>query len=268
MTPFHKSYNKANVVEEYKKRFQQILEYTMPNANILGEDDEETDTPDDAEGMPTNDMNNSMGDTPDMGETSNMNTTPDMGGEAMPSDSMDGTDNLTSNFNPEGGNMETPMDNNMAVDTMQPEDEVVDITELTDAQEETQEEIESFDKKFVKAIKAIENIEALIAKNNSKINDKIAEIEYELKKRNPTSAEKMSNRQSISYPYTISPSEYWSEKEKNSNYSTEDDKNGVEQEQFTITKGDINGATDWKSISDSLDNDLLYNQTLDKILKL
>ena len=52
--------------------------------------------------------------------------------------------------NPDGGDP-----NAMGgMDTMQPDDEVVDITELTDAQEATQEELESFDSKFTKAIKA------------------------------------------------------------------------------------------------------------------
>lgn len=184
-----------------------------------------------------------------------------------------GEEDLTSGFNPEGGDMQDPNmmggDPNAigGVDTMQPDDEVVDITELTDAQEATQEELESFDSKFTKAIKAIEKIEAMINTNNKNIADKISEIESEMKRRNPTPMEKLSNRAANSYPFNVSPKEYWDEKEKNSNYSADDDNNGKGQEQYTITVGDINNANDWKTISDSLDDDLLYNQTLNNILK-
>ena len=103
--------------------------------------------------------------------------------------------------------------------------------------------------------------------NNKNIADKISEIEVEMKKRNPTPMEKLSNRAANSYPFNVSPKEYWDDKEKNSNYSADDDNNGREQEQYTITVGDINNANDWKTISDSLDDDLLYNQTLNNILK-
>lgn len=290
---FHNTYNKQNIVEEYKKRFQQILEYTSPQSDLqeAGEDmpsDGNEEGGPDAMGDGTDmagDPNAMGGNTGDMGGDPNMmGGDPNaMGGDPnMMGDPNNGGDDLTSGFNPQGvdGNSEdmggdpnmmgdpNAMGGDMPVDTMQPEDEVVDITELTDAQEETQEDIEKFDKKFVKAIKAIENIETLINKNNDAINSKIAEIEQEMKKRNPTPMEKLSNRAANSYPFNISPEDYWEEKEKNSNYSTENDNNGVGQEQYTITGADINGATDWKNISDSLSDDILYNQTLNNILKL
>ena len=237
---FHNTYNKELVVEEYKKRFQQILEYTSAGGFDLSEADDEQA----ADEQPMEDDS--------------------MGGEQMPG--MGGEQ-------PMGGDMQVPNmmggdPNTMGgMDTMQPDDEVVDITELTDAQEATQEELESFDSKFTKAIKAIEKIEAMINTNNKNIADKISEIEAEMKKRNPTPMEKLSNRAANSYPFNVSPKEYWDEKEKNSNYSADDDNNGRDQEQYTITVGDINNANDWKTISDSLDDDLLYNQTLNNILK-
>ena len=261
---FHNTYNKKNIVEEYKKRFQQILEYTMPGSNIIDEEptnDNIDPNVNDNMGM---DTDASMGDDPNV-----MNGDMDMNPNTMDSDmgTPEGGEDLTSGFNPQGINDPNTMGSDMGMDTMQPDDEVVDITDLTDAQEETQEDIEKFDVKFTKAIKAIQNIETLINKNNEKIDAKIAEIENEIKRRNPTATEKMSNRQSVSYPYTISPDEYWKEKERTSNYSTEDDNNGKEQEQYVITNADINGAMDWKNISDSLNDDFLYNQTLNKIVK-
>ena len=278
---FHNTYNKKNIVEEYKKRFQQILEYTMPGSNILDEEGEESveDGNNMNPNVTGNDMNTDagapMGEDPNAMNNTEVGMDPNAMGGDMGMDTPEGGEDLTSSFNPQVsndpnmmGDIEDGMDPNaMGVDTMQPNDEVVDITELTDAQEETQENIEEFDVKFTKAIKAIQNIENLINTNNEKIDAKIAEIENEIKRRNPTATEKMSNRQSVSYPYTISPEEYWKEKEKTSNYSTEDDNNGKEQEQYTITSADINSANDWKNISDSLDDDFIYNQTLNNILK-
>lgn len=290
---FHNTYNKELVVEEYKKRFQQILEYTSSggfdatstNYDIVSEaDDEPTEGGEDPMGEPPMDGGQmpDMGDEqmPDMGgDPSAMGGDPNMAGgdpNAMGGDPNTADGDLTGGFNPEGGDMQDPnmmggdpsaMAGDMGMDTIQPDDEVVDITELTDAQEATQEELESFDSKFTKAIKAIEKIESMINTNNKNIADKISEIENEMKRRNPTPMEKLSNRAANSYPFNVSPKEYWDEKEKTSNYSTDNDNNGKGQEQYTITVGDINNANDWKSISDSLDDDLLYNQTLNNILK-
>ena len=249
---FHNTYNKELVVEEYKKRFQQILEYTSAGGFDLSEADDEQ----------------AADEQPMGGEQM-----PDMGGEQPMGGDMQAPNMMGGDPNAMGGDMQDPNmmggDPNAmgGMDTMQPDDEVVDITELTDAQEATQEELESFDSKFTKAIKAIEKIEAMINTNNKNIADKISEIEAEMKKRNPTPMEKLSNRAANSYPFNVSPKEYWDEKEKNSNYSADDDNNGRDQEQYTITVGDINNANDWKTISDSLDDDLLYNQTLNNILK-
>ena len=277
---FHNTYNKELVVEEYKKRFQQILEYTSAGGFDLSEADDEQA----AEEQPMGDDSMGGEQMPDMGgeqpmggdmqDPNMMGGGPNaMGGDMQDPNAQSGSEDLTSGFNPEGGDMQDPNmmggDPNVmgGMDTMQPDDEVVDITELTDAQEATQEELESFDSKFTKAIKAIEKIEAMINTNNKNIADKISEIEVEMKKRNPTPMEKLSNRAANSYPFNVSPKEYWDEKEKNSNYSADDDNNGKGQEQYTITVGDINNANDWKTISDSLDDDLLYNQTLNNILK-
>ena len=268
--------NNKLIVETYKKRFAQILEYTMPNSDILGEEGEEMQTPEGGDDISMDDP--SMG-----GENMGGQVDPTMGGDpsAMPpQDSsvgdmgadpnmqqpMDanGGQDMTSGFNPQDGATEDTMMGGTDENMMQDGDEVVDITELTDAQEETQEEIEQFDEKFAKALSAIKSLEDLIKSNDSKIDA----LETELKKRNPTPIEKMNNRAANSYPFNISPKDYWSEKEKTSNYSTDDDNNGKDQEQYTITVGDISNASDWKSISDSMDDNFLNNQTLEKILKM
>jgi hypothetical protein len=93
-------------------------------------------------------------------------------------------------------------------------------------------------------------MESFIDKNNQNIDSLKAEIE----KRNPTQVEKLSLRVKDSYPFSITPDEYWRDKEATSNYSTEDD-NDEEVSQYTITQNDIASDTDWRAISKSLDND-------------
>ena len=258
------------IVEQYKKRFAQIMEYTLNRSDVMTEDDEEI--PQDAQGdMPMDGADMQGGDPNAMPQGDpNMDGMEDpnaMGGDPNMMDPNAGAaEDVAGGFNPQGaeGDMQDP--NMMGGDTsmMQPDDEVVDITELTDSQEETQEEIEQMDSKFAKAIEAIKSLENLIKSNDKKIED----LESELKRRNPTPMEKMGNRAANSYPFNVSPNEYWKEKESEGVYSTEDDKNGKESEQYNITAGDINNATDWKNISDTLSKDFLYNQTLEKLLKL
>lgn len=246
------------IVEDYKKRFSQILEYTFPTNAVLSEDDEEEQMP---EGDAEMGGEEQMGDEVPMDQNAPMNNQDmpmDDNAQEMPQDAsanMEGAEDLTSGFAPE--------EEQGGMDTMQPDDEVVDITDLTDAQEETQEDIEQFGDAFKKAFKVIQSLEDMVNSTSAKIDN----LEQELKKRNPTQMEKMSNRTAISYPFNVSPQEYWDEKEKNSNYSTEDDKNGKDSEEYTITVGDIANAKDWKNISDSLNDDFLHNQTLSSILK-
>lgn len=268
------------IVEEYKKRFAQILEFTMGNSNVVTEDGEEQ--PEGEEAMPQDggaEGEMPMGDTNDMpqqdtnmgGDPSMMGDPNAMGGDPNMMDPNAGAaEDVAGGFNPQGaeGGMQDPNmmgdPNAMGGDTsmMQPDDEVVDITDLTDAQEATQEEISQFDEKFAKAISAIKSLESLIKQNDSKIED----LETEFKKRNPTPMEKMNNRRTISYPFNVSPEDYWKEKEAEGVYSTEDDNNGKDSEEYTITAGDINNNNNWKDISDSLD-DFMYNQTLSNLLK-
>lgn len=150
-------------------------------------------------------------------------------------------------------------------DQEQPGDEVLDVTELTDKQEDIEHEVSKVSDKFDKVMKAIGAFEELLRSNDEKIEDLKAEFE----KRNPTQVEKLSMQTAKSYPFNVTPEEFWKEKEATSNYSTEDDENGVNQEQYVITANDVNGDTNWKAIADSLDDeDFMYHQTLDKIMKL
>ena len=279
-------------LEESKKRFQQILEYTYyPNKFDEADDKQQNDAPADSNmqggSMPADPgmdggapMDNGQGGDmmggapagPDMGGMDNsamppmdgaqgdgMPADPNMGGGAPMDNGQGGAPQTPQGFNPQddmGGDSDiTPGDFEGGVN---PDDEVVDVSELTDAQEETEEKLEQYGEKFEKVFQVLGQWEELLKSNNEKIEDLKAEFE----KRNPTQVEKLSMQTAKSGPFNVKPEDYWNEKEATSNYSTEPDNNGKDQGQYVITKNDVEGTTDWKSISDSLNDDVLYRPTL------
>lgn len=239
------------------KQFKKLYEYTYFAGNELTNEDDEVD------------------------DSSNMNmlNTDDMGGESMPQNDGMGQDNDVSDMDGDNNmpsNDDMPQDNNgvegLDVDPnadssndndLEPEkegDEVIDVDDLTKSQEDTEEKVDDLDDKFEKLLKAITNFEDIIDHNNEKIEDLKAEFE----RRNPTQIEKMSMQTQNSYPFNVTPKEYWDNKEQTSNYRTDYDDNGKEQGQYVITKDDVNNAVDWKSISNSLDDDE-YHQNIKTI---
>lgn len=275
-------------LEESKKRFQQILEFTYRGRKgVMGEAGNEQQDPNampPASGSDPNAMP-PAGNPADAGAMSPMggadagagamppmdgaapggdmgadpNAIPPAGGNGMPgADAQSGQ--TPQGFNPqdmggmEGGDI-TPDDFEGGVSS---DDDVIDVSDLTDAQEETQEEVEHFNDKFEEVFKVLGQWEELIKSNNEKIDD----LKVEFEKRNPTQVEKLSMQTAKSGPFNVTPEEYWNDKEQTSNYRTDNDNNGVGQGQYVITKDDVEGTTDWKSISDSISDDALYHPTL------
>ena len=279
------------ILKEGMDRFQTLFNYDarvgLNETTFLGgsveedgNDDSEVPTPDggDAQAAPAGDPNTMPGG--DMGggamPPADPNAAPggDMGAGAMPpadpNAPADGGATPPTGFNPQeqpapAGDISNADFDAAATDVQQPDDEVLDVTELTDKQDDIEKEVGEIGGKFDKVMKALGAFEELLRANDKKIEDLKAEYE----KRNPTQIEKLSMQTAKSYPFNVTPEEFWKQKEATSNYSTEDDDNGKEQGQYQITANDVNGATDWKSISDSLDDDdFMYNQTLAKVMGL
>lgn len=262
------------IVEEAMKRFQQITEYVVSQGSrqVLEADDEEGAQQDNNSGD-TNAMGgdqNAMGGDPNMmGGDQNM-----MGGDP---NAMEGDPNMTGGDpnsmgdegTPEGFAPQDGMDigigdpNAMGGEPMQPDDEVIDVDELTDSQEETEKEVAKINSKFDKVLKAIGAFEELLRSNDEKIEG----LKSEFEKRNPTKIEKLHMQTARSYPFNQTPEEYWKEKEATSNYEIIDN-DDKEAGKFVITADELNGNENWKEISDTLDDDILFNQTLNKILGL
>ena len=272
------------MTEAAKKRFQQILEFTTYGGNRIDDsnnliDEEGNDENQDDPAM--DDMGNGApaGGDAMQPQGAGMPSSPDAGmdmGGGMPqggdmsqgmggSTAQQGENNATpEGFNPQdmGGSMPQDMSGDLSQSDfeggVQPDDDVVDVSDLTDAQEETEESVEKLEGKFDKMLQYLGQWEEMIKSNNEKIEDLKAEFE----RRNPTQVEKLSMQTANSYPFNVTPEQYWADKEKTSNYRTEDDDNGKEQGQYVITKNDVDGTTDWKGIADSLDDDAIYHPTL------
>lgn len=277
------------VLTEGMERFQRLFNYNskvgLNETTLLGNDVEEADdNADDAQAgdAPAADASAnaapadpSMGGAPSDPNMGGAPMDPNMGADAAAADpnmggapadpSMGGEAAGPEGFNPQEAPADLSNADFDAASTEQPGDEVLDVTELTDKQEDIEKEVGEIGGKFDKVMKALGAFEELLRANDSKIEDLKAEFE----KRNPTQVEKLSMQTAKSYPFNVTPEEFWKQKEATSNYSTEDDDNGKEQGQYQITANDVAGATDWKAISDSLDDDdFMYNQTLAKVMSL
>ena len=268
--------DKNFLLEQEKKRFQQILEFTTfygTNKGLVDED-EQPEMSDDAPSMDDNQETNDMppmdmgGDMQQMdvnnGEAPQMDTGGDMQQMDMGGDmGQQGNGQSPEGFNPqvEGGEDMGDITQGDFDDGIGPDDEVVDITDLTDAQDETNKKVKKLGFNLDKTFKQIEDFEKLIQSTN----DKIGELQKEFERRNPTQQEKLSARAAVSYPFNVTPEDYWKDKEKTSNYSLDDDNNGDEQEQYTITAKDIDD-NNWKSIADSMSLDDILHQTIGNTL--
>ena len=260
-----KKFLKENNLMESYKRYRQILEYTTAGGSYsIDEDDiEEPEMGADPAmgggadpsmgGAPT-DPAMGGGADPSMGGAP---TDPAMGGGADPS--MGGG---VQGLNPQ---VDSQMDGGLGAtqetDPNAEEEEVIDVDDLTHSQEETEKKVDALSDKFERLMGMLDSFESQIDSSNERMESLRAEIE----KRNPTPVKKMSLRAKNSYPFNISPDEYWADKQATSNYSPDDDNNGVDDPQYQITKSDIDNFSDWQSIAKTMDDD---NLTLKDMLNL
>ena len=176
---------------------------------------------------------------------------------------MDGMGAEADGMNPEMGG-EMPMG-----DTMQPNDEVIDVDDLTQSQESAEKKIDAMNAKFEKLMGAVEVLvkqnaqrEKEAADAERRASEQQAKLEAELEKRIPTPQQRMTMRSTKSAPYAMTPNEYMNNYAPE-NYSAEDDNNGADDMQYQITKDDIDRFTDYASIAKELDVD---HQNLHDIL--
>lgn len=255
------------VASDAAKRFRMLCEYTF---NITEDDGEEmmdepseneqpdSESPTDNQGGEGNNMTPPMGDSDNMGSVGVPNNDSEQDTESP----MGATDTGAPGFNPDMNSTEgNPMDNNSE------DDEVIDVDDLTQSQEETEEKVDdiqvSMEKGFSKLLSVVDKLNQMI--DNSTAN--MEEIRQEIEKRNPTPLEKLNMRAANdSYPFNVSPNDYWKNKEVTSNYRIGGE-NEDDAPQYTITQGDIDKMTDYQKISQELNSDE-FNQNLLNIFGL
>lgn len=273
-------------MENYRKRFQAILEYTQVNGILNEAEPEEDKTMNDAmssmdkdplaggsapdAGMGADPMagGDPMNNDPLAGGAAPQSDVPQGGAESQQGQGVDGLnpqgseDPMADGGAPDAGMGADPMaggnpmeegpipgddaeDND--IETMEEDDEVIDVDELTSYQQKTAKGVGKISDEL-KALKdLITNFEEKVNANNQGIED----LKRELQKRAPNAEEKITLRKAKSGPFTQNVEDYW-ENNAPENYkvSGEDD---IDNPKYVITKSDIDGISDWNSISKSFD---------------
>lgn len=270
----------ANQLDNYRNRFQAILEYTQ----VMGTLNEAEPEEDPAAGGQT------MGDAAaDMGGADPMGGgAPDPMGGGAPMGGMDpaaggptmgdaaadmgGADPMgggapqqgVEGFNPQGG--EDPMaggepapeegddaPENDDIEDMEEDDEVIDVDDLTGYQQKTAKGVGKISDELKDLKRLITSFEDKVNANNQGIED----LRRELQKRAPDAQERITLRQAKSGPFTQTVEDYW-ENNAPENYSVSGE-DAVDDPKYVITKADIDGVTDWNSISKSFDEMAEFN---------
>lgn len=231
-------------IKETQSHFMELCEYLLPSNLLLDEADENDDD------------NQMMGGPDDQSVPDGQPMSDDQQPQDQPQPTVDG-------FNPE----EDKNESNIKNDEVGNDDEVINIDDLIKSQDESKNGIENLTNKFDKLSGFIDNVEKYMKQNEDKISvlkQEIQSLTSEFEKRNPTDVEKLEMRTNTSYPFNIKPKDYWSEKEATSNYISGEE---PEEKKYTITQGDVQSATDWKSIANTLNSNLNLNPRLSNILK-
>lgn len=258
--------DKQEVILEFKKHLNEYIDF----GNTISEVGEDEMNPNNQQipGGEQNQMDNAPdigGITPDdttqgpIGGEPGMGDENPMGGDQIGDQPMgDDSQAEPEGFAPQGidpnagiDGMGGPEQNGIQQEPSENE-EVIDVDELTNSQEETEKKIDSLQNKFEKLIDSLENIDKKIDTMSDNTNQYINSLKDEFEKRNPTPMQRMSMRSTKSTPYNVTTDEYMNNYAPD-NYSDEDDNNGADDPQYKITRGDVDGWSDYASIEREFD---------------
>ena len=232
--------DKKNLISEELKRHMELLEYTFYMEDKVS-DDETEDLLLGAKKLYEQDPipGEESGETEE--ETLNLGT--EESGETEEETSDLGTEESgeTDPFAAEGG-ME--IEDEFATEEGGGETVEVDVTDIVDKAEQTRTEIEGMTAKMDELLGKLGDLEGKVGYMYQVIN-KIDGLEKEIADRNPTPVERLEMRSMDSFPYSVSLTDYWSDKE---GY----DVGGKEEEEYTITQKDVDdySATEIKNSFD------------------
>ena len=243
--------SKKDLLKEELKRHMQLLEYTF----YMEDPDEVTDNLLLDVGLMEQDP---VGDeeaaadpfgTPEEGGAETVEVDTEV--EDVPEEEIGGEEEVaTDPFGGEGEGIE--VEDEFADETMDMGDEEtveVDVTDIVDKTEETKAEVAGVTAKMDELLAKLGELESQVGGMDQVIN-KIEGLEQEIERRNPTPIEQLEMRSMDSFPYSVSLTDFWTDKE---GY----DVGGEEKEEYTITQQDVDdySATDIENSFDYEAND-------------
>ena len=111
----------------------------------------------------------------------------------------------------------------------------VDVTDIVDKAAATQEEVASLTGKMDELLGKLGDLEGQVSGMDQVIN-KIEDLEKEIEERNPTPIEKLEMRSMDSFPYSVTLTDFWSDKE---GYDVSE-----EEKEYVITQQDVDDYSD------------------------
>ena len=121
----------------------------------------------------------------------------------------------------------------------------VDVTDIVDKAEETKTSVDGMSTKMDDLLGKLSDLESQIGGMDQVIG-KIEDLEKEIERRNPTPVEKLEMRSMDSFPYSVSLTDFW------------DDREGYDategEEEYTLTQSDVDNY-DEKEIRASFNSD-------------
>ena len=245
---------KENAVKEYAKRFNRILEYTFGTKTEITED--ETDP-------------NAQAADPNAAPA-DPNAAPPQGGDpnAAPVDP-----NADPNAQAQGGDPNAmPADPNAAppeevdgeyedIDIegeeggLQPDDNVIDVSQITGAQQETNDEMKQLTDKFEQLLKLNDKVTQTLerlAQSAEESKSGLQSVKDDLAQRVPTEVEKLKGRTSYSEPFGNTVEDYWKGRSTGDKY---DIYPNDEEQEYVLRKSDlesINPQTVYSSFNQKL----------------
>jgi hypothetical protein len=246
---------KKKILEEERKRFKRLCEYTFYSGSIVDEagppQESGTDEPPanpsgndvPMDGAPMSDLPQSLPPGNDAGGGA-QDMPPPPGGEGMGGDIPPGGDDMPPVPDGDSGPDFDEEDIDIEGEGDDEDVEEVDITELVDKQEDTHDQLSGLKNSF----KHFSSYAKQLAKKLDDVMTKtdetqagIRELEREIVRRNPTDVETMNIRTMKSFPYTEKVDEYWKEKaEENPNYNiVSSNETSPDEKEYILRKSDI-----------------------------
>lgn len=136
-----------------------------------------------------------------------------------------------------GGDVPSTPEAAPAMEEPASDDIEIDVTELVKGSEEAKMAADRASQNSEMLLQKLADLESRVASMDS-VSGKIAELEQEIIKRNPTPVEKLEMRSLSSYPYSQKLTDYWSDKEGAYDVMGKE----KEEEEYTLTQDDVDSS--------------------------